>query len=205
MINLDVKNISKWFGARKVFDNISFTIAPGQSLAVIGPNGSGKTTLLKLIIGLAVPTRGEVFFSENGKKLDFDEYRPALSLVGPYLSLYSSLTALENLRFISKVNGLIISEIEMKNILELVGLEGRGDDFVSAYSSGMLQRLKYAAALIKNPSVLILDEPTANLDDNGKKVIFDLINRYRPDSIIIIATNEKEEYSLANATCQLGR
>ncbi len=204
MINLDVKNISKWFGTRKVFENISFSISSGQSLAVVGPNGSGKTTLLKLIIGLVVPTRGEVFFSANGRKLDFDEYRPVLSLVGPYLSLYGSLTAIENLQFISKVNGSKISELEIRNMLELVGLDGRGDDFVSAYSSGMQQRLKYAAALIKNPSILILDEPTSNLDDEGKKKIFDLINRYRPDSIIIIATNEKEEHSLADNTCQLG-
>ncbi|HHI03588.1 MAG TPA: ATP-binding cassette domain-containing protein, partial [candidate division Zixibacteria bacterium] len=124
--------------------------------------------------------------------------------VGPYLSLYGSLTARENLKFISKVSGTLSSDSDIGEMLEKVGLDGRGDDYVLEFSSGMQQRLKYAAALIKNPSILILDEPTSNLDDEGKKRVFNIINQYRPDSIIIIATNEKEEYSLADSVCQLG-
>ncbi len=194
----------KWFGGRKVFENINLDLKSGQSLAIAGPNGSGKTTLLRIIIGLTVPTGGVVLFSKEKQKLDFDGYRPFLSLVGPYLSLYGSLTARENLRFISKVNGLSPSEEDIEKILEQVGLGGRGNDYFSDFSSGMQQRLKYAAALIKNPSILILDEPTSNLDDEGKKRVFDIINQYRPDSIIIIATNEKEEYSLADSIYKLG-
>lgn len=199
-----MKNVSKWFGARKVFENICLDLKSGQSLAIAGPNGSGKTTLLRIIIGLTAPTGGEVLFSKGQQKLDFDGYRPSLSLVGPYLSLYGSLSARENLKFISKVNGLRSTDAEIEKILEQVGLEGRGNDYVSEFSSGMQQRLKYAAALIKNPSILILDEPTSNLDDEGKKRVFDIINQYRPDSIIIIATNEKEEYSLADSIYKLG-
>jgi len=205
MIKLDVKNAAKWFGSRKVFDNISFCLEQGQSISITGPNGSGKTTLIRLIIGLAMPTRGEITYSDNGKKLEFENYRKYLSLVGPYLSLYGVLSARENLRFISKVNGLSISDNDIEEMLGRVGLEGRADDFVLEFSSGMQQRLKYAAALIKNPSIIILDEPTSNLDEAGKKLIFDIVNQYRPDSIIIIATNEKEEYSLADTTCQLDR
>jgi len=204
MFELELKNVSKYFGARKVFENINLDLKAGQSLAIAGPNGSGKTTLLRIIIGLTVPTRGEVIFSKEQQKLDFDGYRPSLSLVGPYLSLYGSLTAKENLKFISKVSGLIPSETDIEKILDRVGLEGRGNDYFSDFSSGMQQRLKYAAALIKNPSILILDEPTSNLDDEGKKRVFDIINQYRPDSIIIIATNEKEEYSLADSIYKLG-
>lgn len=204
MFGLEVKNVSKWFGARKVFDEINLELKSGQSLAIAGPNGSGKTTLLRIIIGLTAPTGGEVLFSKDQKKLDFDGYRPSLSLVGPYLSLYGSLSASENLKFIAKVNGLITTDEDIEKILDQVGLEGRGDDYFSDFSSGMQQRLKYAAALIKNPSILILDEPTSNLDDEGKRKVFDIINQYRPDSIIIIATNEKEEYSLADSIYQLG-
>lgn len=204
MFGLEVKNVSKYFGARKVFENINFDLKSGQSLAIAGPNGSGKTTLLRIIIGLTVPTGGEVQFSKDEQKLDFDGYRPSLSLVGPYLSLYGSLSARENLRFIAKVNGLTPADTEIEKILEQVGLEGRGDDYFSDFSSGMQQRLKYAAALIKNPSILILDEPTSNLDDEGKQKVFGIINQYRPDSIIIIATNEKEEYSLADSIYKLG-
>ena len=204
MFELEIKNVSKWFGARKVFENINLDLKSGQSLAIAGPNGSGKTTLLRIIIGLTIPTGGEVTFSKEKQKLDFDGYRPSLSLVGPYLSLYGSLTARENLKFIAKVNGLIPTEDDIEKILDQVGLKGRGNDYFSDFSSGMQQRLKYAAALIKNPSILIFDEPTSNLDEEGKKRVFDIINQYRPDSIIIIATNEKEEYSLADSIYKLG-
>ncbi len=204
MFELKLKNVSKYFGARKVLENINLRLKSGQSLAIAGPNGSGKTTLLRIIIGLTVPTDGEILFSKEQRKLDFDDYRPSLSLVGPYLSLYGSLSARENLKFIAKVNGLVPTDAEIEKILDQVGLEGRGDDYFSDFSSGMQQRLKYAAALIKNPSILILDEPTSNLDDEGKKRVFNIINQYRPDSIILIATNEKEEYSLADSIYKLG-
>lgn len=204
MIKLEVQNLAKRFGPRKVFDNIDFSLGQGQSLAVVGPNGSGKSTLLRLIIGLSIPTGGRVIFSDETRRLDFDRYRRHLSLVAPYMALYSPLSARENLHFFAKVNGDYITDTEIEKALTTVGLEGRGDDFVAAYSSGMMQRLKYAVALLKNPSILLIDEPTANLDDEGKKIVFDLIESRRHDSIIIIATNEREEYRLADTLCQLG-
>jgi len=204
MFKLAVQNLAKRFGARKVFENINFSLEQGQSIAIVGPNGSGKSTLLKLLIGFSIPTKGKVVFSDNGKPLDFDLYRRRLALISPYLALYTSLTARENLQFLATVNGDLITANEIDQVLAQVGLEGRGDDFVVAYSSGMLQRLKYAAAILKNPAILMIDEPTSNLDDSGKKIIFDLIDRQRKESIIIIATNEKEDYTLADKLCQLG-
>jgi heme exporter protein A len=203
MLKLEVQNVGKWFDSRRVFDCIDFTLEPGQSMAVVGPNGSGKTTLLKMIIGLILPTKGIIAFTDNGRKLDFEQYRRQLSLVAPYLSLYCALTARENLRFFSGVNGRHVSDDEIEAILTGVGLPGRADDYVSAYSSGMQQRLKYAVALLKDPSILLIDEPSANLDESGKKIAFDLIRSKQNDSIIIIATNEREEYSLADRLCQL--
>jgi heme exporter protein A len=204
MLTLAAQNLAKRFGNRRVFENISFTLESGQSLAIIGPNGSGKSTLIKLIMGFGLPTKGKVVFSENGRRLDFDAYRKRLAFVSPYLAMYSSLTARENLRFLSKVNGDMVANSEIDAALAQVGLNGRGDDFVAAYSSGMLQRLKYAAAIIKNPGILLVDEPTANLDDSGKEIIFGLLSSYRKNKIVVIAANEKEEYSLAESICQLG-
>ena len=205
MLKLEVQNLAKRFGARRVFENINFSLDPGQSIAIVGPNGSGKSTLLRLIIGLNIPTKGKVVFSDNGKPLEFDAYRRRLALVSPYLSLYGSLTGKENLRFFSKVNGDNISNEEIDSLLTQVGLQGRGEDFVSAYSSGMLQRLKYAVALAKNPEILMLDEPSSNLDEAGKKAVAKIIELRRAKTILIIATNEKEEYSLAERLCQLGQ
>ncbi len=172
MLKLEVQNLAKRFGARKVFENINFTLELGQSIAIVGPNGSGKSTLLKLLIGFGIPTKGKVVFSDEGKQIDFDSYRKRLALVSPYLALYASLTARENLQFLAKVNGDFVNDHEIDDILSQVGLEGRGDDFVSAYSSGMLQRLKYAAAVLKKPAILMIDEPTSNLDEFGQEDYF---------------------------------
>ncbi len=204
MLKLEIDNISKRFGKRKVFENICLKLEPGRSLAIIGPNGSGKTTLLQTIIGLSYPDKGSVIFSEDNKKLDFDKYRRKLALIAPYLSLYGALTARENLRFFSIVDGIRISNDKVDQILIRVGLEGRADDFVEAYSTGMLQRLKYAVGLSKEPEIILIDEPTANLDEVGKKMVFELIADWRKDKIVIIATNEKEEYALVDELCQLG-
>ncbi|SYZ74153.1 Heme exporter protein CcmA [Candidatus Zixiibacteriota bacterium] len=204
MIRLEVQNLAKRFGARKVFSDINFTLETGQSIAVTGPNGSGKSTLLRLLIGFNYPTRGKVIFSEDGRVLEFDSLRRRLALVSPYLALYGSLTARENLRFFAHVNGDRITDERIESTLTAVGLGGRGDDFVAGYSSGMLQRLKYAVAVLKNPAVFMIDEPTSNLDDAGKKIVFDLIEARRREAIIIVATNEKEEYGLAERLCQLG-
>ena len=204
MLKLEIDKLAKWFGQRKIFEDINLTLEIGQSAAIIGPNGSGKTTLLRLIMGLSYPTRGEVIFSEDGKKLDFDGYRKRMALVSPYLSLYDALTGLENLRFFAKVDGRAVSNDEMNEVLEKVGLGGRGEDFVGAYSTGMKQRLKYAVALLKDPAIFLVDEPSANLDESGKNIARGIIRAKKKDSLLILATNEKEEYELAGQFCQLG-
>jgi len=204
MLKLEIDKLGKAFGRRRIFEDINLSLEIGQSAAIIGPNGSGKTTLLRLIMGLSYPTKGKVIFSEDGKKLDFDGYRKKMGLVSPYLSLYDALTGLENLQFFAKVDGRSVSDDEMNAALERVGLGGRGIDFVGAYSTGMKQRLKYAVALLKDPAIFLIDEPSANLDESGKQIVRDIIKAKKKDSILILATNEKEEYELAEQFCQLG-
>jgi len=129
--------------------------------------------------------------------------RQRSSLVGPYLNLYDQLTAEENLVFFATAAGTTVPGKRINQLLQLVGLEGRGTDLVRAYSSGMKQRLKYAVALLKEPAFLFLDEPSSNLDAAGKKMVAGVIEEYRSKSIVIIATNEKEEYGLARTVCAL--
>lgn len=204
MYELKVEKLSKRFGERKVFSKINFHLKTGNSLAVVGSNGSGKSTLLKVLLSLLVPTRGTVEYLEDGKKMEDTAIRNAISFISPYLNLYDHLTAEENLTFFTTVAGNHITGKEINQLLERVGLEGRGMDFVSGYSSGMKQRLKYAVGLLNHPKFLFLDEPTSNLDDIGKKMVFDLVDEYRDKAIILIATNEKEEYSLAKEIVKLG-
>jgi heme exporter protein A len=203
MYSLTVSNLSKRFGARKVLTNVSFSLSTGESIAITGRNGSGKTTLLMTLLASHHPNAGTVEYALDGKRLGDDDVRRLTSLVGPYLNLYDQLTAEENLRFFSTVAGLTITGKQVNQLLARVGLEGRGNDLVRTYSSGMKQRLKYAVAVLKEPAYLFLDEPGSNLDSAGKKIVAEFIEEYRTKSIIVIATNEQEEYGFARAVCSL--
>lgn len=203
MYSLTVENLGKRFGARKVFSKIDFELHSGDSIAIVGANGSGKSTLLKVLLSLLVPSKGKVEYKNQTELLTDDNFRDYVSFVSPYLNLYDHLTAEENLIFFATVSGFNVTGKELNSLLAKVGLEGRGVDYVMGYSSGMKQRLKYAVALLKKPEFLFLDEPTSNLDDAGKKIVFDIVEEYRKDTVILIATNEKEEYELAKNIVRL--
>jgi len=205
MFSLTADNLGKRFGERKVFADISFDLVTGGSLAISGPNGSGKSTLIMLLLGYYHPNKGVVYFKDEGQPLDDSLIRSRTSLVSPYLNLYDHLTGEENLTFFATVSGRSITGKRIDDLLKLVGLEGRGVDMVGSYSSGMKQRLKYAAALLNEPDFLFLDEPTANLDDLGKGIVREIIEEYRKKAIIVVATNEKEELSFASQLCRLGQ
>ena len=203
MLAIKVERLKKNFGERKVITSLNFEIRQGESVAITGPNGSGKTTLLKLLLSLLRPSSGKVTYFDNDRVLSREELRHRISFVAPYLSLYDQLSAEENLQFFTAVRGGNITGKEIDSLLLRVGLEGRGMDLVSDYSTGMKQRLKYAVALSNKPDFLMIDEPSSGLDDSGKAMMTALIEEQRAGSIIIIATNEKEEYSLASQQCRL--
>ncbi len=204
MYGVEVNKLSKRFGTRRVLEDVSFSLTIGDSLAVVGKNGSGKTTLLKILAGLAAPTRGTVVFSNEKEKLDRAGVRSRLSYVGPELTLYDSLTAAENLTFFAAMRGTPVDTAWVEAMLAALQLGGRGDDFYGAYSSGMKQRLKYAVALLNDPVYLLLDEPTANLDEEGKGIVAEIIARQKKNGIVIVATNEAGEYGFADKLIRLG-
>ncbi len=183
--------------------SLNLELRQGESVAITGPNGSGKTTLLKLLLALLRPSSGKVTYFDNDRVLSQAELRHRISFVSPYLSLYDQLSAEENLQFFTAVRGGNITGKEIDSLLHRVGLEGRGMDLVSDYSTGMKQRLKYVVAMSNKPDFLLIDEPSSGLDDSGKAMMTALIEEQRAGSIIIIATNEKEEYSLASQQCRL--
>jgi heme exporter protein A len=193
MISLGVKNLAKSFGFRKVFEGISFSLREKESLVFTGKNGSGKSTLLKILAGLLRPSKGEINISLDGQTTNKIERRKLLGFVGPDLSLYDELTALENLEFLSKAQGLEFKKEELIQRLEKIGLKGRGEDLVSSYSSGMKQRLKYVFALLHEPQILLLDEPGSNLDEPGLFLLDDIIAEQKKRGILVLATNDKRE------------
>jgi heme exporter protein A len=193
MISLEVKDLTKSFGYRKVFEGINFSIKSGKSLVITGKNGSGKTTLLKILAGFLRPSKGEVVISLDGQIRKKEDQRKLLGFVAPDLFLYDELTALENLEFLVKVQGLGFNKSELNKKLEEMGLRGRGGDLVSSYSSGMKQRLKYVFALLNNPRILLLDEPGSNLDEPGIFLLDKIIEEQKKRGILVLATNDKRE------------
>jgi heme exporter protein A len=198
-----VKNLTKAYRYRKLFSDLSFVVEENTVFAVLGANGAGKTTLLRIICDLAPVTSGKVEITVGGRLLETAERRALLGLVSPDLELYGELSALENLEFFAGVRGTPFSREKAREMLEYVGLKGRGHDFVSTYSSGMKQRLKYAYALFHDPRILILDEPTSNLDSKGVALVEQVIRRQRERGIVIMATNEQREVSYADRTLSL--
>ena len=205
MYALTAENLGKRFGPLKVFSGISFEVASGRSLAIVGPNGSGKSTLLMILLGQHYPTVGAVTYLRDGSPLDEEELRQTSALVAPYLNFYDHLTAEENLTFFANASGRHLTGKQINAVLIRVGLEGRGDDPVGTYSSGMKQRLKYAAALLKEPAFLFLDEPTSNLDQPGKEIVRSIVDELRSKTVVLIATNEEEEYALADGVCRVNQ
>jgi heme exporter protein A len=205
MFRLTAKDLAKRFGVRKLFAGLNWELTTGESLAVVGPNGSGKSTLMLTLLGLLRPSKGSITFAEDDANLDDAARRQRVAFVSPYLNLYDQLTAEENLKFFLSVSGGRATGKQIDKILKQVGLEGRGIDPVGEFSSGMKQRLKYALALLSQPAYLFLDEPSSNLDRDGKNVVVDLIEQLRAECIVVIATNEEEEYRLASEQCRLGQ
>ena len=169
---LEVKNITKRFGAKTVVRNVSFEVNPGEVVGFLGPNGAGKTTAIKMILGLLSIDAGEI--KVNG--FDVSQKREkALQRVGGIIEspeLYGYLTGRTNLKlFASMYDG--IKEEQIDSAVRTVRLENRINDKVKKYSLGMRQRLGVAQAILHDPNLLILDEPTNGLDPNGIKELRD--------------------------------
>lgn len=192
-LTLTLTDVTRHFGTRTIFEGISAAARDGETLVIAGANGSGKSTLARIIAGLLTPSAGSAALHFHGQPLDTAQRRQILGLVAPDLTLYGDLTAAENLQFFARLRGLRLERQELIALLEKVGLKGRGRDPVRAYSSGMRQRLKYAFALLHQPPLLILDEPTANLDAQGTAMVESIVAEQKERGLLIIATNEARE------------
>ncbi|GAB4109165.1 MAG: heme ABC exporter ATP-binding protein CcmA [Roseiflexaceae bacterium] len=201
---LELENIAINYGARRVLAGVTLTLRPGDVLVVAGANGSGKSSLLRLLCGLQRPSHGRVAYVTAGREIPPAQAMALVGWVAPDLQLYRELTALENLRFFAQLRGLRRSDADLRALLDSIGLGGRGDDLLAAYSSGMGQRLRYAYALLHEPPVLLLDEPTVTLDERGAALVEQIVERQRQRGITVIATNDPRELRFADYVMRLG-
>ena len=193
-ITLHADNLSKNFDRKIIFKNVSFTLTNGSSIAITGKNGSGKSTLIKILSTVLNQTSGDINLRINGKVIERSRFYNFIGLVSPYLNLYDEFTGYENLKFVSSIRGIIDKNI-INDVLTKVGLYERRNDILRIYSSGMKQRLKIAFAILHNPLILLLDEPTDNLDSEGIKIVDEIVCEYKKDRILIVATNNEYEKS----------
>jgi heme exporter protein A len=193
-VRVEFDNVAKRYDMRVVFRGVSGEAVPGKVLVLTGPNGSGKSTLLAILCGLLRPTRGEVRHVDDGSEVPRESWREHVGVVAPAMSVYQELTGLENLRFFARVRGLPEAEAWCVELLERVGLDPGRSTPARGYSTGMLQRLKIAQALLHDPPVLLLDEPGSNLDPAGQDWLEELVGEAcASGTTVILATNDRRE------------
>ena len=204
MIRITAQNLSKNFNRRTVFGGISFQLTSPSSLAITGKNGSGKSTLSKIIAGVLSSSSGMLDYSCDGKSVPQKEIQHTLGFVSPYINLYDEFTAYENLSILSRIRSTSCDATYAKELLSLVNLWHRRDDVTATFSSGMKQRLKYVFALLHHPEILILDEPTSNLDAEGVQFVGQMIERQKRHGILIVATNDAHEAQWCSQEIHVG-
>ena len=192
---LQLSNVRKSFGNIVAVDGLSLSVQKGEIFGLLGPNGAGKSTSISLSVGLLVPDSGTVTIDGAANPADAT-VRRRIGVAPQTLALYDKLTGEENLRFFGEVYNLTGSALEqrVKWCLEFVTLTDRKDDYVEGYSGGMKRRLNLAAALMHDPDLLLLDEPTVGVDPQSRNSIFESIEAlHRQGRTIIYTTHYMEE------------
>ena len=188
------EEVGKRFGNRAVLAGVTGSLSPGRVVVVTGPNGSGKSTLLNILSGLLRPSRGAVRYTEDGVELPRSGWFSRLGVAAPDMAVYDELSAIENLRLFTRLRGMRADDERLGALLSDLGLPGREHRRpVGTYSSGMRQRVKLAQAVLHSPAVLLLDEPSSNLDAAGHDIVASLVERFRAGSAVAVATNDPRE------------
>lgn len=172
---LELKNVSKSFGKRKIIDNISLKVNSGEIFGFLGPNGSGKTTTIKMILRLIDSDEGEIKVNGFDNRKQFEQAMECIGAIVENPDMYKYMSGIDNLKLHARIRN--IDEKRINEVLEMVGLKDRAKDKVGKYSLGMKQRLGLALTLLHNPKVLILDEPTNGLDPAGIKQLRDILKK----------------------------
>jgi len=192
-MRLEIEDISKSYNKKRVFTNISWQLGKGAIHVVTGPNGSGKSTLLRLLSGLEKPTSGRILYLIGDIIAAPQDARQMIGLVSAEINLYAHLTPAENLNLFSRLRGFKRSQKKIETMLQQVQLQNEMERPVATFSSGMKQRLKLAYALLHQPYFLFLDEPTSNLDQEGKELVAGIIEDQAARGVVLLATNEAGE------------
>jgi ABC-2 type transport system ATP-binding protein len=187
---IEVKNLTRDFGKFRAVDNVSFTVARGEIFGFLGPNGAGKSTTIRMLNGLLLPSAGEGWVDGLHIVRDQDRIKARIGYMSQRFSLYEDLTAEENLSFFGGVYGLSPARLKerLEEVLTLVDLTDRRRDLTRDLALGLRQRLALASAVLHEPSVLFLDEPTSGVDPISRRNFWDLIYAMADQGVTVLVT-----------------
>lgn len=186
-IVIRAQDLTRYFGDFLAVDRVSFTVHPGEVVGYLGPNGSGKTTTIRMLLGLLLPTSGSAHVLGFDATSQSEQVRAQVGYMSQKFSLYQELTVIENLSFYAGVYG-IRERARLDAVLELVGLQGLRKQRVQQLSVGWRQRLALAAAIVHQPQLLFLDEPTSGVDPKARRAFWDLIYQLVEEGVTALVT-----------------
>lgn len=192
-MKINLENIGRRFNREWIFNEVNYDFVIGSSYAILGANGSGKSTLLQVIAGSLTPSVGIVTYQHQARYIEVENIYQHISLAGPYLELIEEFTLQEVIDFHFNFKKYIPGT-NSSDLIELLGFQRARNKPVRNFSSGMKQRVKLALAVCSDTPILLLDEPTANLDKQGIKWYGELIENYTSNRLVIVCSNQEHEY-----------
>jgi ABC-type multidrug transport system ATPase subunit len=192
-----LENIGRRFNRDWIFRGIDYAFFSGKIYAILGPNGSGKSTLLQVLNGSLSPSAGKINYFFEEKPVEIDDVYQHLSLAAPYLELIEEFTLSEMIDFHFKFKPYIAG-VNKSEIIELLAMENSKNKLIKYFSSGMKQRLKLAIAFCSDTPMLMLDEPTSNLDTQGVDWYLNLVQKFASTRLTIICSNQIHEYNFCD-------
>jgi ABC-2 type transport system ATP-binding protein len=190
LASIVVQDLTKKFGDFTAVDRVSFSVSPGEVFGWLGPNGAGKTTTIRILLGLMRPTSGSSFVLGLNSATQTKAMHAVVGYMSQLFTLYSDLTAAENIRFYGMVYGLSDSQLKTRQaeILHMAGLDGRENVLTSSLSGGWKQRLALGCAIVHRPKVVFLDEPTAGVDPISRREFWTLIYAMAREGVTVLVT-----------------
>ncbi|MEJ7691957.1 ABC transporter ATP-binding protein [Daejeonella sp.] len=189
-----LENIGRRFNREWIFRNVNYTFESGNAYAILGANGSGKSTLLQVISGSLTSSEGAVNYSQNSVSIDIENVFPELSLAAPYLDLIEEFSLSEHIDFHFQFKKYR-EGYDKKTLISLLNLQHSEHKALKNFSSGMKQRVKLALSFCADTKVLLLDEPTSNLDQQGVEWYLSLIKQFSTERLVIVCSNQEYEYA----------